>query len=182
MGHMPLPWTKTPSNRASPCLARALKPACQGRPSLPWKGHNNKSAAFRRMLARYGKTVGVLAIIAQAMGACQPPKTNRFEKVSPTHSGVHFANMLEESPELNYFTYPYLYMGGGVAVGDLDNDGLADLFFTGNMVPNKLYRNKGGWFLKRLPPPLGLQAQAHGIPAWPWWISTPMAGSTYTFR
>ena len=65
--------------------------------------------------------------------------------VSKPHrdSGVNFQNTLTETDSLNYFTYPYLYMGGGVAVGDINNDGLQDLYFTGNMVDNKLYLNKG---------------------------------------
>lgn len=67
-----------------------------------------------------------------------------FKKVRSVTSGVSFANILEETDTLNYFTYPYIYMGGGVSAGDINNDGLADLFFTGNMVENRLYLNKGG--------------------------------------
>ena len=66
-----------------------------------------------------------------------------FKKLSSTKTGVEFANNLKENDSLNYFTYAYIYMGGGISVGDINNDGLKDLFFTGNMVPNKLYLNKG---------------------------------------
>ncbi|WP_233783405.1 VCBS repeat-containing protein [Flavivirga eckloniae] len=58
-------------------------------------------------------------------------------------TGIEFQNTLTESDTLNYFNYPYIYMGGGIAVGDFNNDGLQDLYFTGNMVENKLYLNKG---------------------------------------
>ncbi|MDW7691418.1 VCBS repeat-containing protein [Flammeovirgaceae bacterium SG7u.111] len=54
-----------------------------------------------------------------------------------------FSNNIIENDTLNYYTFPYLYMGGGVAIGDINNDGLSDVFVTGNMVPNKLYLNKG---------------------------------------
>lgn len=66
-----------------------------------------------------------------------------FNKLTVAKTGVTFANNLTENDSLNYFTYPYIYMGGGVSAGDINNDGLIDLFFTGNMVPNKLYLNKG---------------------------------------
>ncbi|WP_394749443.1 FG-GAP-like repeat-containing protein [Spongiimicrobium salis] len=66
-----------------------------------------------------------------------------FKSVSKEQSGIDFANTLTENDSLNYFTYGYIYMGGGVSAGDINNDGLVDLFFTGNMVPNKLYLNKG---------------------------------------
>jgi len=66
-----------------------------------------------------------------------------FTEVSPSHSNVAFRNDIEETKEQNILTYEYLYNGGGVAVGDLNNDGLPDIFFTGNMTPNKLYLNKG---------------------------------------
>lgn len=67
----------------------------------------------------------------------------QFESVSTEVSGVDFINLITESKEKNYFTYPYMYMGGGVAVGDINNDGLDDIYFTGNMTSNKLYLNKG---------------------------------------
>jgi len=71
-----------------------------------------------------------------------PPST-LFTKLTPTHTNINFSNNLTENDSLNYFTYAYIYMGGGVSAGDINNDGLIDLFFTGNMVSNKLYLNKG---------------------------------------
>ncbi|NER16115.1 FG-GAP-like repeat-containing protein [Spongiivirga citrea] len=67
-----------------------------------------------------------------------------FKKLSAKETGIQFANNLVENDSINYFTYAYIYMGGGVSAGDINNDGLIDLFFTGNMVSNKLYLNKGG--------------------------------------
>ncbi len=68
-----------------------------------------------------------------------------FNKLISKKTGIEFSNILQENDTLNYFTYPYLYMGGGVASADFNNDGLIDLFFTGNMVDNKLYLNKGNF-------------------------------------
>ncbi len=67
----------------------------------------------------------------------------QFRKLTPSETGIDFQNILTENDSLNYFSYSYLYMGGGVAAGDINNDGLTDLFFTGNMVSNKLYLNQG---------------------------------------
>ena len=66
-----------------------------------------------------------------------------FSKIKSSHTGITFSNDLVENDSLNYFTYPYIYMGGGISAGDINNDGLIDLYFTGNMVKNKLYLNKG---------------------------------------
>ncbi|MEM6628823.1 MAG: VCBS repeat-containing protein [Bacteroidota bacterium] len=66
-----------------------------------------------------------------------------FFKLDPTHSHIDFSNQIFESDSLNYFNFPFLYLGGGVSVGDINNDGLPDIYFTGNQVPNKLYLNKG---------------------------------------
>src|SRR5882724_128043 len=59
-------------------------------------------------------------------------------------SGIDFNNTLTETKSLNVFNYRNFYNGGGVAIGDINNDGLADVFFTGNQVANKLYLNMGG--------------------------------------
>lgn len=72
------------------------------------------------------------------------PHTPLLSSVPREQSGISFNNAITESPELNYFTYVYAYNGAGVAVGDIDNDGLQDIYFTGNQVSDKLYRNLGG--------------------------------------
>jgi len=69
--------------------------------------------------------------------------TPGFVLLPPEQSGVDFSNPIRESSTFNYFNYPYIYAGGGVAVGDVNGDGLPDLFFTANMEPNRLYLNKG---------------------------------------
>jgi hypothetical protein len=66
-----------------------------------------------------------------------------FELLSPGQTGIGFVNSLSENDSINVFDFDYMYNGGGVAVGDLNNDGLPDLFFTGNSVSCRLYLNKG---------------------------------------
>ncbi|OOG77292.1 RNA-binding protein [Algoriphagus sp. A40] len=68
---------------------------------------------------------------------------SKFEKLSAKKTGVNFKNQLREDSQNNILRYEYFYNGGGVAVGDLNNDGLDDIFFTGNMTGNKLYKNLG---------------------------------------
>ena len=71
------------------------------------------------------------------------PEETLFRVLNPKHTGVSFSNSIKENPRASILSYQYFYNGGGVAVGDLNNDGLEDLFFSGNIVPNKLYLNKG---------------------------------------
>ncbi|MBT1704075.1 VCBS repeat-containing protein [Chryseosolibacter indicus] len=65
-----------------------------------------------------------------------------------THTDLSFRNEIVETEENNILTYEYTYNGGGIAVGDVNNDGLPDIYFSGNTVPNKLFLNKGGWKFK----------------------------------
>ena len=65
------------------------------------------------------------------------------QPASKTH--INFRNDIKEDENYNVLTYEYIYNGGGVAVGDVNNDGLPDLYFTANMGPDKLYLNKGNF-------------------------------------
>lgn len=73
--------------------------------------------------------------------ACQQT-TPLFVKMDPAQTGVAFANQLTETEQDNILAFEYFYNGGGVAAGDLNNDGRVDLFFTGNQVDNALYLNE----------------------------------------
>ena len=66
-----------------------------------------------------------------------------FENPDPKKTGITFTNTVTESDDLSILDYLYFYNGGGVSIGDINHDGLPDIFFTGNQVKNKLYLNKG---------------------------------------
>lgn len=68
-----------------------------------------------------------------------------FETLSSDQTNVQFANQLEESEDFNIIQYLYFYNGGGVAVGDINNDDLPDIYFTANQGENKLYLNQGNF-------------------------------------
>ena len=63
----------------------------------------------------------------------------------PRHTGVHFINEVHEKEDFNVFTFRNYYNGGGVAIGDVNQDDLPDIYFTANMGPNKLFLNKGNF-------------------------------------
>ncbi len=89
----------------------------------------------------------IIAICLLILVSCSKKEAGEgaiFSTLDPSDTGIDFSNNLTENDSLNYFTYSYIYMGGGVATGDINNDGLVDVFFTGNQVSNKLYLNKGG--------------------------------------
>lgn len=68
-----------------------------------------------------------------------------FTNLSPDHTGIDFANNVNYDEEFNVYTFRNFYNGGGVGIGDVNNDGLPDIYFCGNMVGNKLYLNKGNF-------------------------------------
>src|SRR5690606_35729848 len=100
----------------------------------------------------YLKILGVATLLV--LSSCKKEKevasleaTDRVEAkilktISSESSAIGFGNNLTENDSLNYFTYSYIYMGGGVATGGINNDGLPDLYCTGNHVPNELYPSK----------------------------------------
>ncbi|QEC70246.1 CRTAC1 family protein [Panacibacter ginsenosidivorans] len=74
-----------------------------------------------------------------------------------TNTGIDFINNVQNERDFNIFTYRNFYNGGGVAIGDINNDGLADIFFTANMSTNKLYLNKGNFQFEDISAKAGIQ-------------------------
>src|SRR5258706_6429198 len=78
-----------------------------------------------------------------ALFQCAGPSEKLFVPANSTVTGIHFSNTITIGDSLTLTGFEYIYNGGGVAVGDINNDGLQDIYFTGNMVSSRLYLNKG---------------------------------------
>lgn len=86
---------------------------------------------------------GILTLLMMACSQREKSGNTIFQPLDPSFSNIHFSNELVVNDSINFFNYGYYYMGGGVAIGDVNGDGLQDIYFTGNRVANKLYLNKG---------------------------------------
>ena len=95
------------------------------------------------MIRRFTTLTTVLATII--LSSCKHEEQHLFTNLDKEHTGINFQNTLFEDGPLNVANYIYFYNGGGVAIGDINNDGLQDILFTGNMVRNRLYLNKGNF-------------------------------------
>ena len=81
--------------------------------------------------------------ISTILIGCDNKQGKLFSNPNPEQTGITFSNNLTETDDLNILDYLYFYNGGGVAIGDINNDDLPDIFLSGNQVENKLYLNKG---------------------------------------
>ncbi len=87
-----------------------------------------------------------LFLVTLFFTACQSDKESiTLFELKGAQTGINFENKLTYTEEFNPYTYRNFFNGGGVALGDINNDGLLDIYFTGNLVDNKLYLNKGNW-------------------------------------
>ncbi|SDC75067.1 Repeat domain-containing protein [Algoriphagus faecimaris] len=105
-----------------------------------------------------------LGLIGLFLSSCEKPKEEDklFELLPSEKTGISFSNELTSTSALNILDYLYFYNGGGVAAGDINNDGLIDLYFTGNQVSNKLYLNQGDFKFKDITD----QAEVSGDGGW----------------
>lgn len=85
-----------------------------------------------------------------------------LQSIPPENSGVNFSNNITEDVDHSIINYIYYYNGAGVAVGDVNNDGLPDLYFVGNSTPNKLYLNRGDFKFEDVTD----QAKVAGTASW----------------
>lgn len=94
------------------------------------------------------KLLPVFIICLCSTFAFSQSTTPLFTLLSPKQTGINFINEIKEDEAKNVLSYEYFYNGGGVAVGDINNDGLPDIFFTSNLKSNKLYLNQGNFHFK----------------------------------
>ncbi len=90
------------------------------------------------------KAFFALCVASSVLLACEPQQP-LFVSLPASETGIDFANALEVNDSFNAVIFEYIYNGGGVAAGDLNGDGLADLYFTGNQVSSRLYLNRGNF-------------------------------------
>src|SRR5687768_3926663 len=159
-------WRHGPGKRCRSSAARRGTTACDPARSAPGvrepnageaRGRGSVSATPPRAHA-VGRRAYVLLLALGSLGGCGGDAADDalFELLTPEQTGVTFANTITTSDTLNVQTDPYIYNGGGVAAGDIDNDGLPDIFFAGNMVSSRLYLNKGRMRFEDITTPAGV--------------------------
>ena len=111
------------------------------------------------IIVRRPQVICFLAFLLVISSCGKEEDLRLFTELSPDETGVKFKNLVRESEEFNVLTYGYFHQGGGVAIGDVNNDSLPDIYFTGNMVASKLYINKGNWEFEEMAEQAGLRAE-----------------------
>ncbi len=84
-----------------------------------------------------------------------------FQLLPASETGIRFNNQVEDTKDFNIFKYRNFYNGAGVAIGDVNHDGLPDIFFTSNQHENQLYLNKGNWKFEEVAAKSGLTSTHH---------------------
>ena len=85
-----------------------------------------------------------------------------FDALSSDKTGVYFNNSLRSDSDMNIIEYLYYYNGGGVGIGDINNDGFDDIYFSGNEVRDELYLNQGNMVFKNITESAGLDSEGYG--------------------
>ena len=146
---------KGANGSSSPSLRGAIKPWGRGATKQSLNTISAKIAlndCIRRLLRRAPHSPLPLLAMTRLgfiflffLTAChtQPSKQTLFKQLPPSYTHINFSNDLQYDERFNIYTYRNFYNGGGVAIGDINHDSLPDIFFTANMLPNRLYLNKG---------------------------------------
>jgi len=120
-------------------------------------------------------SLGLLVSVFFLMNSCQDSKrplsegtlTGGFELLAAEQTGIDFNNSIKESEKVNHLYYNQIYSGAGVAIGDINNDGLPDIFFCGNQVSDRLYLNKGDFTFENITKKSGIAIND----GWSWGVT-----------
>jgi len=88
------------------------------------------------------RSISIFSFLIISLLSCNQ-KSTQFEQIKPSKSGIHFNNLIVENDSINQLDNGNVFNGGGVGIGDFNNDGLPDIYFTGNLTSCKLYLNEG---------------------------------------
>ncbi len=111
------------------------------------------------------QSIAVLVVLCSCLSCSKKEEQLLFQKVSSNASGINFINKITERDSLNILNYLYMYNGGGVAIGDINNDGLSDIYFTANQESNKMYLNKGDFKFEDITDKAGIAGET-GSTSW----------------
>jgi enediyne biosynthesis protein E4 len=100
--------------------------------------------------------MAVLILLLLGCDSHEEQEDTLFRLLPPSKTGINFENRLDYTEELNTYTFKNFYNGGGVGLADFNKDGLVDIFFSGNLVSNKLYLNKGNFVFEDITNSAGL--------------------------
>ena len=100
-------------------------------------------------------------IVAVFVVGCTSKKDTLFSRMPVEKTGIRFENKIADTDTLSILDYLYYYNGGGVAIGDINNDGLPDIYFTSNQGSNKLYLNKGNFVFEDITEKAGVQGKGN---------------------
>ena len=101
------------------------------------------------------------AFLLILFSACRSRTDTLFSSLSASQTGIDFENKISDTASFNILDYLYYYNGGGVAIGDVNNDGLADIYFTSNQGSNRLYLNKGNFQFEDITDKAGVQGKGN---------------------
>ena len=101
----------------------------------------------------------IFCLLLMSISCNKDKELKLFTELSSDDTGIKFKNLVRETEKFNVLTYGYFHQGGGVAIGDVNNDSLPDVYFTGNMVASKLYINKGNWEFEDIAEKAGVRAE-----------------------